>query len=188
MAGRSRHRGPRHLRPVPQRRPGPGGRARPGHPRPDRNISLPGTRRGTAARPAGRRPRRPHRPGRPRRHLRRRRHPVLHRRDPAAVALLGAARLVPRTRQRRRLRRGFIADRGFEHPRHPYTRALLDATPHLDAPPGPLPAIPGRPPDLRTAVTGCAFAARCARATDLCGREIPAPRAGVACHHGELPS
>ncbi|MCX5010867.1 ABC transporter ATP-binding protein [Streptomyces sp. NBC_00555] len=76
----------------------------------------------------------------------------------------------------------------FEHPRHPYTRALLDATPRLDAPPGPLPAIPGRPPDLRTAVTGCAFAARCARATDLCGREIPAPRAGVACHHGELPS
>ncbi len=61
-------------------------------------------------------------------------------------------------------------------------RALLDATPRLDSPPGPLPALPGRPPDLRTPVTGCAFAARCPRATDLCGREIPAPRAGVACH------
>ncbi|MFD4247393.1 ABC transporter ATP-binding protein [Streptomyces sp. NPDC058525] len=76
----------------------------------------------------------------------------------------------------------------FENPRHPYTRALLEATPRLDSPPGPLPALPGRPPDLRTAVTGCAFAPRCPRATDLCGRELPAPRAGVACHHAELPS
>ncbi|MEV6955933.1 ABC transporter ATP-binding protein [Streptomyces sp. NPDC051183] len=75
----------------------------------------------------------------------------------------------------------------FEHPRHPYTRALLAATPRLEAPPGPLPAIPGRPPDLRTVLTGCAFAPRCARATDLCGAEVPVPRAGVACHHSEVP-
>lgn len=85
---------------------------------------------------------------------------------------------------------GRIAETGpaaglFEHPRHPYTRALLAATPRLDAPPGPLPAIPGRPPDARTALAGCAFAARCAHATDLCAAEVPAPRAGVACHHSE---
>ncbi|MFG2981687.1 ABC transporter ATP-binding protein [Streptomyces sp. NPDC048258] len=76
----------------------------------------------------------------------------------------------------------------FEHPRHPYTAALLAATPRLDAPPGPLAAIPGRPPDPRTAVGGCAFAPRCAHATDLCTAEVPAPRSGVACHHGERPS
>ncbi|MER6521535.1 MULTISPECIES: ABC transporter ATP-binding protein [unclassified Streptomyces] len=74
----------------------------------------------------------------------------------------------------------------FEHPRHPYTRALLAATPRLDAPPGPLASIAGRPPDLRTTVTGCAFAPRCARATDLCAAEVPTPRSGVACHHAEV--
>ncbi|MFD9336143.1 ABC transporter ATP-binding protein [Streptomyces sp. NPDC060028] len=73
----------------------------------------------------------------------------------------------------------------FAHPRHPYTRALLAATPRPQAPPGPLPAIPGRPPDLRTVLAGCAFTPRCARATELCGAEVPAPHAGVACHHSE---
>ncbi|MFD9353568.1 oligopeptide/dipeptide ABC transporter ATP-binding protein [Streptomyces sp. NPDC060031] len=68
---------------------------------------------------------------------------------------------------------------------HPGTRALLAATPRPQAPPGPLPAMPGRPADLRAVLAGCAFTPRCARATELCGAEVPAPHAGVACHHPE---
>ncbi|MFD2284445.1 oligopeptide/dipeptide ABC transporter ATP-binding protein [Streptomyces lusitanus] len=36
-------------------------------------------------------------------------------------------------------------------------------------------AIPGQPPDLRTPVTGCAFAARCPLATEVCDEHAPAP-------------
>ncbi|MFE7190307.1 ABC transporter ATP-binding protein [Kitasatospora sp. NPDC057541] len=70
----------------------------------------------------------------------------------------------------------------FEQPRHPYTAALLAATPALDARPGRLAAIEGQPPDLREELTGCAFAARCSFATDLCRAESPAAHP-VACHH-----
>ncbi|MFJ9694273.1 ABC transporter ATP-binding protein [Kitasatospora sp. NPDC101183] len=83
---------------------------------------------------------------------------------------------------------GRIAEHGpaadlFEHPRHPYTAALLAATPALDATPGRLSAIDGQPPDLRRELTGCAFAERCAYATDLCREEAPEIRRGAACHH-----
>ncbi|GAB7185336.1 ABC transporter ATP-binding protein [Kitasatospora sp. Ki12] len=70
----------------------------------------------------------------------------------------------------------------FERPRHPYTAALLAATPRLDARPGRLAAIDGQPPDLRQDLTGCAFAARCPYATGLCHEEAPGPWP-VACHH-----
>ncbi|MFD7835050.1 ABC transporter ATP-binding protein [Streptomyces sp. NPDC059761] len=66
------------------------------------------------------------------------------------------------------------AEELFARPRHPYTAALLDSTPRLDAPRGRFAAIEGRPPSLREEVVGCPFAARCAYATDLCGREAPA--------------
>ncbi|MFE5534950.1 ABC transporter ATP-binding protein [Streptomyces sp. NPDC056492] len=100
---------------------------------------------------------------------------------------------------------GRIAETGpaeelFARPRHPYTAALLDSTPRLDAPRGRLAAIEGRPPSLREEVAGCPFAARCPYATDLCRREAPAllPAAGglpghlASCHHtdrvhGEAP-
>ena len=61
----------------------------------------------------------------------------------------------------------------FADPKHPYTAALLAATPRLDAPAGRLTVIPGRVPDLRTPVQGCAFAGRCAHATDVCAGERP---------------
>jgi peptide/nickel transport system ATP-binding protein len=61
----------------------------------------------------------------------------------------------------------------FADPKHPYTAALLAATPRLDAPAGRLTVIPGRVPDLRTPVQGCAFAGRCAHATDVCADERP---------------
>ncbi|MGW1989449.1 ABC transporter ATP-binding protein [Embleya sp. NPDC001921] len=81
----------------------------------------------------------------------------------------------------------------FARPRHPYTKALLDSTPNPDAPQGRLSAIEGQPPDLRERLTGCAFAPRCAFATDICAREAPLakpdPRDPVhtaACHHSDL--
>ncbi|MEE6269379.1 MULTISPECIES: ABC transporter ATP-binding protein [Streptomyces] len=80
----------------------------------------------------------------------------------------------------------------FARPRHPYTAALLAATPRLDAPQGRLDAIEGQPPDLRTELTGCPFAPRCASATDVCFERTPAadavpgaPAHLVSCHHGD---
>ncbi|MBK3529885.1 ABC transporter ATP-binding protein [Streptomyces sp. MBT67] len=80
----------------------------------------------------------------------------------------------------------------FARPRHPYTAALLASTPRLDAPAGRLAAIDGLPPDLRTPLTGCAFAPRCRLATEACDREEPDLRSApdrpghrAACHHSD---
>jgi len=60
-------------------------------------------------------------------------------------------------------------------PRHPYTRGLLAAVPALDAPrDAPLADIPGTVPPPDAWPAGCAFAPRCAQATDACRRE-PGP-------------
>jgi len=62
----------------------------------------------------------------------------------------------------------------FARPQHPYTQALLRATPRLDADPdGEIPLIPGRPPDLEHLPVGCAFVPRCPWASDECGRRRP---------------
>ncbi|MBO2457440.1 dipeptide/oligopeptide/nickel ABC transporter permease/ATP-binding protein [Actinomadura violacea] len=59
--------------------------------------------------------------------------------------------------------------------RHPYTRALLDATPRVDAEgDGELTTIPGRPPAPADRAAGCAFASRCALAMPKCTEEPPA--------------
>ncbi|MGW3074667.1 ABC transporter ATP-binding protein [Kitasatospora sp. NPDC001132] len=85
---------------------------------------------------------------------------------------------------------GRIAEHGsaaalFERPRHPYTAALLAATPALDAPAGRLAAIDGQPPDLREELTGCAFAERCRHATGICREQVPVQQGEhpSACHH-----
>ncbi|GGV23961.1 ABC transporter ATP-binding protein [Kitasatospora herbaricolor] len=92
---------------------------------------------------------------------------------------------------------GRIAETGpaealFDRPRHPYTAALLDSTPRLEAPAGRLAAIEGRPPSLQEELVGCPFAPRCPLATFLCSQQAPAllPVAGeparrVACHHSD---
>lgn len=79
-------------------------------------------------------------------------------------------------------------------PLHPYTAALLQATPRISThissrqPPTVKP-IAGRVQALHLAVPGCAFAARCQRATELCSQQSPSLQAGnqsehrVACHH-----
>ncbi|WP_435221051.1 ABC transporter ATP-binding protein [Streptomyces sp. Tue6028] len=84
------------------------------------------------------------------------------------------------------------ADALFTRPRHPYTAALLDSTPRLEAPGRRLAAIDGRPPDLRTALPGCAFAARCPLATEVCDQRAPEQRPApgrpehrAACHHSD---
>ncbi len=74
-------------------------------------------------------------------------------------------------------------------PRHPYARALLDS----NFIPDPtrrrtLQALQGEIPSAFNLPQGCAFAARCPRASDLCRAEIPplrelAPGHPVACHH-----
>ncbi len=79
------------------------------------------------------------------------------------------------------------AEELFTAPRHPYTRALLAAAPHLDGRAAG-PALPGEPPSLRRVPGGCRFHPRCAIATAQCAlREPPTETAGpahsVACHH-----
>jgi oligopeptide/dipeptide ABC transporter ATP-binding protein len=60
----------------------------------------------------------------------------------------------------------------FYHPRHPYTRALLDSIPKLGVR-APLYVIPGQPPDLSRLPPGCSFHPRCAQAVERCRAEEP---------------
>ena len=75
----------------------------------------------------------------------------------------------------------------FAAPRHPYTRALLAAAPHLDGrETGP--ALGGDPPSLRAVPAGCRFHPRCAIAAPDCAThdqvlEPAGPDHIVACHH-----
>jgi oligopeptide/dipeptide ABC transporter ATP-binding protein len=56
-------------------------------------------------------------------------------------------------------------------PRHPYTRALLASVPRGSKADGPLPAIPGEPPDLARLPPGCPFQARCPEAAPACAQD-----------------
>jgi peptide/nickel transport system ATP-binding protein len=75
----------------------------------------------------------------------------------------------------------------FAAPRHPYTRALLDAIPPLDEdlPTRKLAAIPGSVPGLGEFPPGCPFRNRCPRADDQCATMPPlgGERYRVACWH-----
>ncbi|MFE3247582.1 dipeptide/oligopeptide/nickel ABC transporter permease/ATP-binding protein [Streptomyces sp. NPDC059209] len=79
----------------------------------------------------------------------------------------------------------------FANPRHPYTKGLLDSVPEHAERGGPLPAVPGSPPELSAVPPGCVFQARCPLARERCAEERPrlvtddgAGRA-VACHFSE---
>ncbi|HLI75112.1 MAG TPA: ABC transporter ATP-binding protein [Acidimicrobiales bacterium] len=66
----------------------------------------------------------------------------------------------------------------FAHTRMPYTEALLRSIPRLsEAPHTRLRAIPGRPPDLASNLSGCRFAPRCPYVQERCRREEPELRA-----------
>jgi peptide/nickel transport system ATP-binding protein len=62
----------------------------------------------------------------------------------------------------------------FAGPRHPYTEALFDALPEMAGQASrSLYSIPGRPPDLISRPSGCAFAPRCRYARDWCNSREP---------------
>lgn len=67
-----------------------------------------------------------------------------------------------------------------EHPRHPYTVALLAARIEPNHPLGE--PLQGDPPDLGRPIIGCSFAPRCTFAVDRCRQEQPELIDGVACH------
>ncbi len=78
----------------------------------------------------------------------------------------------------------------FAAPRHPYTRALLASTPHVDpAQRKKRVTLKGELPSPLDPPTGCAFNTRCPYATDECVRSRPELREVdgrlVACHHAE---
>jgi oligopeptide transport system ATP-binding protein len=62
------------------------------------------------------------------------------------------------------------------HPRHPYTRGLLDALPHPEAAAQPLVAIPGAPPAPRAVPPGCPFHPRCRWAEPVSREVVPSLR------------
>ncbi|WP_448956500.1 ABC transporter ATP-binding protein [Labrys neptuniae] len=75
----------------------------------------------------------------------------------------------------------------FEHPRHPYTQALIRCIPRHDMARGTMTAIPGMVPAAMAMPPGCRFNPRCHLASERCRVEIPPLRieacgSGVACH------
>lgn len=74
----------------------------------------------------------------------------------------------------------------FERPRHPYSRALIEAAVRLER--RPMPAI-ASPAALDLGGAGCAFAPRCPRAESRCRIErpelVPLQGGQVACHAPE---
>jgi peptide/nickel transport system ATP-binding protein len=79
----------------------------------------------------------------------------------------------------------------LEHPRHPYTKALLEALPRNAAPGSLLPAVPGSVPTGLDDPLGCAFAPRCPLAVDDCVARRPelapvAEHRRVACWRSEV--
>ena len=78
----------------------------------------------------------------------------------------------------------------FAHPRHPYTKALLSATPSVtprDADHQRI-KLQGELPSPLNVPAGCAFAPRCWKATDMCRQtrpELDEAVHGAACHFPE---
>jgi len=67
----------------------------------------------------------------------------------------------------------------LKHPRHPYTRRLIDALPKLGRPEQRLMPIEGRPPDPANLPLGCSFAPRCHKARPECTeRAVPLAETG----------
>ena len=78
-------------------------------------------------------------------------------------------------------------DQLFDHPRHPYTRALLSAIPRLGETGSKHIRIEGDVPTPIELPSGCVFHGRCPWVEDRCRTEVPALRelesgAFVACH------
>src|SRR6185369_4311975 len=79
------------------------------------------------------------------------------------------------------------ADDLFVSPQHPYTRALVSASPTPGARRGERIVLSGDPPNPAAKPAGCAFHPRCPRAFARCRTDAPAlvevaPDRSVACH------
>ena len=61
----------------------------------------------------------------------------------------------------------------FDHPKHPYTKALIESIPKSGRPGEKLVTIPGAPPSLVKPIKGCAFAERCQHANENCKCQQP---------------
>jgi len=59
----------------------------------------------------------------------------------------------------------------LDHPLHPYTYGLIGSVPSRNRRGQPLHQIPGMTPSLLNLPSGCAFKARCNRATEACNRD-----------------
>ncbi|UQY36037.1 ABC transporter ATP-binding protein [Pseudomonas fulva] len=82
------------------------------------------------------------------------------------------------------------SERLYERPLHPYTKALLSATPTIHPDPSkPKIKIAGELPNPLNPPSGCPFHKRCPYATERCQTELPLLRPldgrEVACHHAE---
>jgi len=90
---------------------------------------------------------------------------------------------------------GHIVEQGtvddvLDRPLHPYTVGLIDSLPRHNACGQRLRQIPGMPPNMYALPAGCAFAARCARASIACQQQPeitqPVPGRRVRCVHPQL--
>ena len=70
----------------------------------------------------------------------------------------------------------------FDHPKHPYTRALINSIPKSGHPGEKLVTIPGSPPSLNKPIKGCAFASRCEYAQERCKTMQPQMRMAGSGH------
>ena len=73
----------------------------------------------------------------------------------------------------------------FGHPRHHYTRGLMNCMPARNLGVRRLPTIPGQAPQPGTIAAGCVFAPRCEAVREVCRMATP-PRLRVAEEHETL--
>lgn len=79
-------------------------------------------------------------------------------------------------------------DEILHHAAHPYTRALLNATPNLEADVDNMQSVPGTSPDPANVPSGCSYHPRCPLADEKCVdmdpefREVATDHS-AACHH-----
>ena len=71
----------------------------------------------------------------------------------------------------------------FEHPVHPYTKALLNSVPRLDRDGKEmLCTIEGNIPDMTNPPKGCAFCERCPHAMNICAQYMPEEKTVSSSH------
>ena len=68
------------------------------------------------------------------------------------------------------------ADHFFSHPSHPYSQALMAATPQFQADPAEVLTLEGEIPSPIHPPPGCPFITRCPEAIEACGNAVPALR------------